>query len=63
MSVAQAVADMLDDLDSTRVKLRLAARRREADSMEEAAAARAHKALRPLPPSPEGGDAPLGGYL
>jgi len=54
---------MLDDLDSTRVKLRLAARRREADSMEEAAAARAHKALRPLPPSPEGGDVPLGGYL
>lgn len=58
----QGVVDMLDRNDSTRVKLRLAARRREADSLEEAAAERAREVLQPPPSSPDG-DVPLGGYL
>jgi hypothetical protein len=58
------VIDMFDDLDSTRMKLRLAARRREADSAEEAAAKRAREGLQPPPSTPESGaDIPLGGYL
>lgn len=58
------IIDMFDDLDSTRVKLRLAARRREADSLEEAAARRARAGLQPPPSTPESGhDMPLGGYL